>query len=173
MVDAQVFPYLDPPAHEIPGVIAEPQVITEHDDAAISLDDIRVHSTGMLVTFAVRMPTAPTVGSDLEREWWWLLREQRDAPCSGILLGYRVTSGQWRSTIDGAPADLPRAQATAPISLQFGRNRGRDGTVTYWLWPLSEGDTTFFGRWESQRLAYGTVTVSAARVAMARPDPTA
>ncbi len=85
-MNARPFPYLDPPADETPGVIAKPGMLTEHDDAAISVEQIRVHSTGLLVTFAVRMPTAPSVGSDLEREWWSLLREERrEAVATGIL----------------------------------------------------------------------------------------
>jgi hypothetical protein len=169
-MNAQPFPYLAPPTHETPGIIAKPGVLTEHDDAAISIEQMRVHSTGLLVTFAVRMPTAPSVVSDLEREWWSLLREERrEAVATGILLGYRYASGQWRSTIDGQPGDFPRNQATAPISLRSGRNRGRDGTVTYWLWPLPEGAITFFGRWQSQGLPYGCLTVSAGSIAAARP----
>jgi hypothetical protein len=169
-MNARPLPYLDPPADETPGVIAKPGMLTEHDDAAISVEQIRVHSTGLLVTFAVRMPTAPSVGSDLEREWWSLLREERrEAAATGILLGYRHASGSVAIHDRRTTGDFPRDQATAPISLQSGRNRGRDGTATYWHWPLPEGDITFFGRWQTQGLPYGCVTIPAMRLAAARP----
>lgn len=128
-----------------------------------------MHTTGLAVTFAVHMPTAPREGSNLERDWRALLRGERHVAASGIVLGYRYASGEWRSTIDGAPEHLPLRHATAPISQGDGGNRGRSGTVAYWLWPLPEGDITFFGRWHSQGLDYGEVTVPIATVLNARP----
>lgn len=165
--------YLDPPNDEIPGAITGVWVITEHDDVAISVQYMLAHSTGLLITFGVRMPPgAPHIDSDIYTDWRRLLRGEMDGPATGILLGYRFASGQWRSTIRGEPADLPQDQASAPISVMSGRNRGREGTVTYWPWPLPEGDVTFFARWTSQGLPYGTVTVPAERITSARPDLT-
>jgi hypothetical protein len=169
-VETDEFPYVDPPADEIPGVVDVRQVVTGHDAAAVSLEEVRVHSSGLIVVFAVHMPPGePTGGSDVEAEWCRLLREEHDGPTTGIVLGYRF-GDQWRSTVKGEPKWLPRDQATAPISLVSGHNTGRDGSVAYWLWPLPEVDVTFFGSWQSQDLPFGTITVSAEQIAEARPD---
>jgi hypothetical protein len=144
---------LEPPPWELPGIVPLEQILTRSDDVVVSVGQIRVFSTGALVTFEIRLGKGCEDDPDYTEDLYWLLTTRGRPPTpGGPTLGVRAPDGA-ATTATGRPR-------RPNLDMRAGGSNGPIWRFTYWLSPTPLEDTTFVGAWPTRGIPAGAATIS-------------
>jgi hypothetical protein len=138
---------LDPPAWEIPGLIPAERLVSRSDDVVVTVGPVRVHSTGVLVSFHVRFRPGRERGADaFHDELLRMLKGSRSAGADRLVLELRYEDGSFLSNVDRS-AVAEGSQPDAYLDLLDGGSHGPVWRFTFWVWPVPAGDVTVSAAW--------------------------
>lgn len=144
---------LEPPPWELPGIVPIEQVVTRSDEVVMSVGQIRVFSTGALVTFEVRLGNNREDDPDYTEDLYWLLTNRGRSPTpTGPTLGVRTPGG---TVATGTSSHAVRPN----LDFRAGGGNGPIWRFTYWLSPTPLEEITFVGAWPGRGVPAGEATI--------------
>lgn len=148
----------EPPAWELPGIVPIEQILSRSDDVVISVGQLRVFSTGALVTFEVRLGNGCQDDPDYTEDLHWLLTTRGRSPSPDRpALGVRSPGGTAATSATGWSPQ-------PSLDMRAGGSSGAIWRFTYWLSPTPLQDTTFMAAWPNRGIPAGEATISGERL---------
>jgi hypothetical protein len=143
------------------------RVLTRSDAIVVSVGPVQVYSTGILVTFRTRFgPSLAAVRDQRSEDLHRLIRYNRPAADDDLMtMGVRYADGSSRAT-----TALPETSTETAIYLDAVDAGGgsRMWRFTFWVWPPTTDDITFFAAWPARNVPTDEVTLPSADLATAR-----
>jgi hypothetical protein len=144
---------VEPPPWELPGLVPFEQVVTRSEQVVISVGQVRVFSTGVQVTFEVRLADGPHQDPDYTEGLYELLTTRgRSKPHGRPTL----EAGSLATLVDkqSGQRSLPR------LEMRSGGSRGPIWHFSYWLSPVPAEDVTLRAAWPNHGVPTGEVTIT-------------
>ena len=150
-----------PPDNEVAGTVAVDAVVSRTDSVAVTLRFLRVHSTGVLLSFVLQRRSDPDPMTAFP------LRPVD----TDVLLGVELADGSTVAVSPGGGFDAtgPRDRQAPVLHLNGGGGGGREYEMVYWLTPLPpSGDLVVVVASVPLALPEARVIVTAQALAAAR-----
>jgi hypothetical protein len=143
---------VEPPPWELPGLVPFERVVTRSEQVVISVGQVRVLSTGIQVTFEVRLANGLHEDPHYTEGLYELLTtrgrsEAHDRPVLGA------------GTLDTLVDKQPGQPSGLRLDMRSGGGRGPIWHFTYWLSPAPAQDLTLHAAWPDHGVPAGEVTI--------------
>jgi hypothetical protein len=156
-----------PPDNEVPGAIEFRAILARNDDLAVAIVALDAYSTGLSISFALRLRHADRSEYGVSDDLFG--HHRRGGRGSGLLVGIAYPDGRTASNVATTPFPDPLTPEEQPYLMQGGGSGGdRTFNIEYWLTPIPPpGDLTIIVAWQSQGIPETHTSIPADLIAVA------